>query len=53
MKVLLKKEVCGFRELCTGPIGYSKMRFSKKKKKCRCKDVDASQMHTKCVFGKN
>ena len=32
MKVLLKKEVCGSRELCTGPIGYSEMRFSKKKK---------------------
>ena len=27
--------------------------LQKKKKKCRCKDVDAIQMHTKCVFGKN
>ena len=33
MKILLKKEVCGSRELCMGPIGYSEMRFSKKKKK--------------------
>ena len=35
MKVLLKKEVCGSHEQCTGPTGKAKKRqctFSKKKK---------------------
>ena len=32
MKVLLKKEVCGSRKLCTGPTGKVDTRFSKKKK---------------------
>ena len=46
MKVLLKKEVCGLRELCTGPIGYSKMRFSKKKK-----NADARMWtQSKCIL---
>ena len=49
MKILLKKEVCGSREQCTGPIGKVETHFSqkKKKKKSQMQDVDAIQTSSK------
>ena len=48
MKILLKKEVCGSREQCTGPIGKVETHFSqKKKKKGQMQDVDAIQTSSK------
>ena len=41
MKILLKKEVCGSCEQCTGPIGKAEMSFLKKKKKTNV-DADAN-----------
>ena len=48
MKILLKKEVCGSREQCTGPIGKVETHFSQKKKKeGQMQDVDAIQTSSK------
>ena len=33
MKILLKKEICGSHEQCTGPAGTQLMLFFKKRKK--------------------
>ena len=40
-KILLKKEICGSREQCTGATGTQLTLFKKKKKKGETLDVDA------------
>ena len=59
MKVLLKKEVCGSCEQCTGPtdttVSHVKCASKKKKKKKKEENVNAQplaaiQMHTSCLF---
>ena len=57
MKVLLKKEVCGFREQCTELIGKTKkcqFTFSKKNKNKKAKTqmlvfFNCTQMDTKSI----
>ena len=55
MKVLLKKEVCGFNEQCTESIGKTKkckFTFSTKKKKAKTQMLvffNCTQMDTKSI----